>query len=380
MTNGVSPTIGITGIGTALPRSVAQAHITAMAERLSCDSDAKRAWLRRVFGRAGVSARGSVLERAHATEPADTLHGFYRDRTDESDGGPSTAERMARYAEEAPELAEHAARDALADAQIQADRVTHLITVSCTGFFAPGIDVAMIQRLALRADVRRLHVGFMGCHAAFNAIEAARSIVAADAGAVVLVVCVELCSLHYAYGWTPDKVVANSLFADGSAAVVVRQLTDRDTSAWRIHGTASRLLPDSRDAMTWTIGDHGFEMTLSPDVPALVGRHVRGWCGEWIGSLGHALSTVRLWAVHPGGPKVLTATEEAIGLPGDALRFSRDVLAQHGNMSSTTVLFILQRMTAERATGLCAALGFGPGLMMEGMLLERFAERSASPA
>ena len=366
-----SPRVGMIGIGTAVPQSVSQSHITEMAERLSCDTEAKQAWLRRVFSRTGVNARGSVLEHANAIDPTQTLHGFYRDRRDPNDHGPGTAERMARYAAEAPALGMIAATHALNDATASSSEITHLITVSCTGFYAPGIDVAMIRGLSLRPDVRRLHIGFMGCHAAFNAIEAARSIATAEAGAVVLVVCVELCSLHYAYGWTPDKVVANSLFADGSAAVVIRSLKHDDREVWKIHGTASRLLPDSLDAMTWRIGDNGFEMTLSPEVPAMVGQSVRGWCGEWLGSHGKSLQDVRHWAVHPGGPKVLTAVETALQLPPDSLEASRQILADHGNMSSTTILFILQQMTSTYPKGFCAALGFGPGLMMEGMLLER---------
>jgi prepilin-type processing-associated H-X9-DG protein len=181
---------------------------------------------------------------------------------------------------------------------------------------------------------------------------------------------VELCSLHLAYGIDPGKLVANALFADGAAAAVVGRDPDAREGACRLDDFSSYLVPESLDAMTWKIGDHGFEMTLSAGVPEIIRRHLRGWCESWLSRHDLKLSDVAGWAIHPGGPKILTAVGETLELETRDLRFSRGVLARHGNMSSATVLFILQQMMGE-VSGPCVAIGLGPGLMAEGMLVNR---------
>ncbi len=294
---------------------------------------------------------------------------------------------MQQYAVEAPTLALAAAREALARAAISPAEITHIITVTCTGFYAPGLDHELITRLGLRPDVRRAQVGFMGCHAGFNALAAARDAVRADPEAVVLVCCVELCTLHFSYGWNPEKLVANALFADGASACVMGTprgggepgagAGPEGSGTWHLQRTASLLIPESRDAMTWRIGDHGFEMTLSPQLPTLIREHIRPWCNAWLAGSGaveldadKAIAGIRHWAIHPGGPRVLTSAAAALGLPNSALHASEGVLAEHGNMSSATLLFVLQRLLKDARPGeTCVAMGFGPGLMAEGLLL-----------
>jgi predicted naringenin-chalcone synthase len=141
--------------------------------------------------------------------------------------------------------------------------------------------------------------------------------------------------------------------------------------AWRILETASLLLPASREAMTWRVGDNGFEMTLSSELPALIGSHVRGWCEEWLGRAGVTLGEIGAWAIHPGGPKILNAAMSALGLAEHDVEVSRGILSRHGNLSSVTLFFLLSGLAAKDARGKCLAIGFGPGLMAEGMLLER---------
>ena len=377
--------VSLLGIGTASPPTLSQLDAAAVSEEFSCQSDGQRAWLRRVFSHSGVEQRGSVLKTGAGLAE---LRAFYGPPAEAGLRGPTTAIRMTRYAAEAPVLAERAARAALEASGVAPRRITHLITVSCTGFYAPGLDVELTGRLDLRPDVRRVHIGFMGCHAAFNALGAAKDAVTADPSARVLVCCVELSTLHFAYGWNPEKLVANALFADGASACVVGAENDENRKVhgdvprgWRLIETASLLLPDSRDAMTWRIGDHGFEMTLSAELPALIGRHLRSWCESWLSKAGLALPDVRYWAIHPGGPKILAAAGEALGIGEPDLRASRQILAQHGNMSSATLLFLLNRLLQNRKSGdeqeakegghrPCAAIGFGPGLMAEGLLLE----------
>ncbi len=367
----------IVAIGTAAPHgSVSQVESAELAESFNCQTDGQRAWLRRVFSRAGVERRGTVLMNGRG---AADVREFYPPAA-EIARGPTTSARMGRYAVEAPALAETAARAALRQGGLAGNeaRITHLITVSCTGFFAPGLDVELITRLGLRPDVQRLHVGFMGCHAAFNALAAARNAVEAEAAqgreALVLVCSVELCTLHFAYGWQPEKLVANALFADAAAACVVGAVDATPAAEgmpFRILRSASLLLPDSREAMTWRVGDHGFEMTLSSELPMLIGTHIRPWCERWLAEAGVELAEIAHWALHPGGPKILNACREAMGLAEEDIQVSRDILAHHGNLSSATLLFLLQQLAERDVRGKCLAVGFGPGLMAEGLLLER---------
>lgn len=373
----------ILGIGTAVPPSVSQSALAALTFRTAFgfatpgeEADRKFQWVRRVFARTGIERRGSVLKPNAGVEDLTALGAFFAPSRDPHDRGPSTSVRMARYAIEAPRLAISAAIDALGRAGVSAESVTHLVTVSCTGFASPGWDVELIRGVGIPATVRRTNVGFMGCHAAFNALAVASAIVTADPAAVVLVCCVELCTLHLGYGDDAQRIVANALFADGAAAAVVGSpLTSgrrpgRSAGAWAIHAFASTLVPGTIDAMTWHIGDNGFEMTLSSALPSIVERGVGAWCENWLREAGLSPEGVDAWAVHPGGPKVLSAATAGLNLEAAALKRSRDVLARHGNMSSTTILFILRDLLADVPVGgTCVALGFGPGLTMEGMAL-----------
>ncbi len=266
------------------------------------------------------------------------------------------------------------------------------MTVSCTGFFAPGIDVALIEGLALPRTVERIQVGFMGCHGAINGLQVAEAIVRARPESRVLLCAVELCSLHYCFEWEPSRAVGNAVFADGAAALVVAAGPIRasvngngSTAAaaangsaigggadaagrWRIAATGSCLIPNSTDDMTWRIGDRGFEMYLSPLVPDVIKEHLREWLAGWLAKQGVTIESVGSWAVHPGGPRILSAVEEALGLPRSATAMSREILATCGNMSSPTVLFIIERLQAAGCPRPCVALGFGPGLTAEAAL------------
>jgi predicted naringenin-chalcone synthase len=221
-----------------------------LALKLGSFNDTQKSWIKRLFLRSGIETRCSVLAGDGAADQLMRVHRFYPPAKDASDRGPTTAIRMQRYAMEAPGLAIGSAKQALQDAGIDPAQITHLVTASCTGFFAPGLDSALIHELDLSPNVRRVHVGFMGCHAAFNALAVANDAATADPEARVLVCSVELCSLHLAYGSDPGKLVANSLFADGSASVVVGQDPDETANGFRIDGFSSCLLDDCSDAIT----------------------------------------------------------------------------------------------------------------------------------
>jgi predicted naringenin-chalcone synthase len=225
----------------------------------------------------------------------------------------------------------------------------------------------------------------MGCHGALNGLRVANAFATADRAARVLLCAVEFCSLHYYYGSAADKLVANAIFADGAAAVVGMANPDREGGGgfqkphpvahapgspgqWSLLTSGSCLIPDSAADMGWVVGDHGFEMTLSRRVPGLIARHLRPWLESWLGDNGLSLAEVGSWAVHPGGPKIVAAVGESLDLPPDALAASHGVLADYGNMSSPTVLFVLDRLRKQNAPRPCVALGFGPGLVAEAAL------------
>jgi predicted naringenin-chalcone synthase len=209
----------------------------------------------------------------------------------------------------------------------------------------------------------------MGCHGALNGLRVANAFTTADPLARVLLCAVELCSLHYYYGSAADKLIANAIFADGAAAMVgCQSVPAASLQPWSLAASGSCLIPDSVADMSWTVGDHGFEMTLSRRVPGLIARHLRPWLEEWLSACGLSLAEVKSWAIHPGGPKILSAVEDSLELSAAALAPSRRVFAEYGNMSSPTVLFILQQLRLQNAARPCVAIGFGPGLVAEAAL------------
>ncbi len=359
----MTPTI--LGIGTQVPEhQMSQPDALRMTQEICCDNERERRLASILFRRSGVENRHTVVPHPIAYEWA---------RTQTADGtivrGPSTGERMQMYAEFAPPLGAAAARRALADARIDPQSITHLVTVSCTGFDAPGIDINLYGALGLRPTVERVHVGYMGCHGAMNGLRVARGLLAAEPQGRVLLVACELCSLHYRFHWDDEGIIGNALFADGAAALVLGApppASDRGPSlSWHITSGGSCLLPESQDSMSWRVGDAGFEMRLTSDVPERIETHLRDWLAGWLDRHGAGLSDVDHWIVHPGGPRILDAVETALGLPAEATQLSREILRTCGNMSSPTVLFVLERLIRASASGRCVMLGFGPGLMAE---------------
>jgi predicted naringenin-chalcone synthase len=371
----------ILGIGTAVPEHDAgQAEAAELHAELSGLDRVRARVLRALYRRSGVGRRASVLlERPDG--PLAARQSFYRPVRDEGDLGPSTAERMGKYEAHAPGLALRAAGRALAEAGQDPAGVSHLVTVSCTGFASPGVDIRLVEELGLDRDVARTQVGFMGCHGALNGLRVAHGYVRAEPDSVVLVSAVELCSLHFAYGWDPEAMVANALFADGAGAMVCAAGADGGGAGdgggttppapadWTVASTGTVLLGESGDDMTWRIGNHGFRMTLSSRVPDIIGRELAGWLTPWLRRAGLASDEVATWAVHPGGPRILDAVEGSLALDRSRTEAARAVLRGHGNMSSATILFILERLRRERAPRPCVALAFGPGLVAEAALI-----------
>lgn len=356
----------IRGFGTATPaHRIAQDRAAAQAKAFGDYTGRQARLLEALYQRSRVKTRGSVL-----LEPGSDgiRQSFFPASGHAADRGPTTRERLERYAQDAPPLARTASERALQAARMPAQEITHLVTVSCTGFAAPGVDIRLTKELGLPPTVERTHVGFMGCHGALNGLRVAAALAQQDPRARVLVCAVELCSLHFRYGWDEDGLVANALFADGAAACVITS-SDGAALGLQVRATGSCLVPDSEEAMGWRIGDHGFEMRLDPSVPELIARHLQPWLAGWLSRQGLSIGQVGSWAIHPGGPRIIRSVVAGLGLPEAAAEVSRAVLAEHGNMSSPTVLFILQRLQQLGSPMPTVALAFGPGLVAEAVLL-----------
>ena len=354
------------GIGTAVPtQQLSQAEAVEVAHRINAESPEQVRLMSRIYQKTKVLSRGSVLlENDGVDGTTKERLSFYGSES------PGTAERMQVFDAHAGGLALEAAAKALKDADISSGAITHLVTVSCTGFQSPGVDLFLMDKLELAPSVQRTHIGFMGCHGAMNGLRVAHAFAEMDPNAVVLLCAVELCSLHIAYGWHPEKVVANALFADGAAAVVASANPSPAHQSLVLRRSGSMVIPDSADLMHWEIGDHGFAMGLSPRVPETVGAALLPWLRDWLADQAIDLEAVTSWAIHPGGPRILSTCAEVLSLGPNLLLDSRAVLQEHGNMSSATILFILERLRRRSTAGPCLALAFGPGLSTEVALFD----------
>ncbi len=362
--------LAIVGLGTALPATKITQDEAMRIARILYGPSFER--ISPMYRQTGIDCRHIALDRGVVRDLLDgSCHSqsVFLPEISSKEGGPTTGQRMTIYAQAAAPLALQAARHALDESQLEPAEITHLVTVSCTGFCTPGVDFALIEGLHLPPTIQRTHVGFMGCHGAINGMRVSMAFANADAAARVLLCAVELPSLHCHYGPDPQKIVANALFADGAAALI-GMARHADPAAWRLTATGSFILPDSAGDMSWTVGDHGFEMTLSKRVPALIARHLRVWLEHWLDQRGLELTDIPSWIVHPGGPRILSAVEESLCLSEEQMAASRTILAECGNMSSPTVLFILDRLRSRHASPPAVALAFGPGLVVEAALFE----------
>jgi alpha-pyrone synthase len=306
----------------------------------------------RMAARSGIDHRWSVLPQTSAGGSPVSPGGYY-----DSLPLPSTGERMSSYARLAPDLAMEAIHS-LGD-DFDPARISHLVVASCTGFVAPGIDQIIARRLGLANTVERSLIGFMGCYAAVTALRTARHIVRSQPEAVVLVVTVELSTLHLQSATTLEPLLAMLHFGDGAAAALVCGVS----AGLGLGDGLSLALPDTESLIRWDIGDQGFAMHLSGEVPARIEGLLRGGALDaQVNALGQNPSL----AIHGGGRTILDAVEAGLSLEPEALAASRHTLRDYGNMSSSTLMFTLARtMAAKPAKGL--ALAFGPGLAVEGV-------------
>jgi predicted naringenin-chalcone synthase len=357
----------ISAIATAVPKGrLSQGQAAIQAAHLCGSTPRQAALVGHLFKRTGINHRSaSVYDSNGLDSPPST--DFYHHDPDKPHG-PSTSERMSRYETDSELLALEATQSVIREANISPSEFTHLVSVSCTGFAAPGFDLALVHSLGLSKEIHRTHVGFMGCHGAMNGLRVAKAYVEADPKNVVLLCAAELCSLHFQYDWEPNSIVANSLFADGAAALVVRS-ADPVGGLCDFAASGSLIVENTAGAITWHIGDHGFLMKLSAEIPEIVSDKLPQWINGWLSQFDLSTSEVNSWAIHPGGKRVLDAVESCLELSPAKMLPSRSILSEYGNMSSPTVLFILRRLLDTQLELPCVMLGFGPGLTIEAALL-----------
>jgi predicted naringenin-chalcone synthase len=322
--------------------------------------------LRAVFRSSGIDYRYSVLEDYASSNGLS----FFPNSVD-MEPFPSTSHRMERFRSHAADLSVQAIRNALGD-RYQGRDFTHLITVCCTGMYAPGLDMEIMERCDLPRSVHRLSLNFMGCYAAINALRTADALCEATPGARVLVVCIELCSLHFQKTYSEDNLLANALFSDGAAAVVIEK-QPTVPGALRLEQFHSIVVDEGYNDMAWNVGDHGFVMRLSSYIPDLVRDGVCELGERCLKDTGLRIEDVAYFAIHPGGKRILDAVEKQLNLPSHRIRFAREVLRDFGNMSSPSVLFVLKRIwdslgSADESKAILG-LAFGPGLTLESMVL-----------
>ena len=359
-------------IGTANPaHRIAQPQIAEFMARALQFGEGDTRKLRALYRVSGIGHRYSVLPDYGRAVGEYTFF----PNTPTLEPFPSVGQRMTAYRREALPLAMEAVRASLGQVpEVEAATITHLVTVSCTGMYAPGLDIELVQALGLRPDVRRTCVNFMGCYAAVNAIKLADAFCRADADARVLIVSVELCTLHFQKSPQEDHLISNALFGDGAAACLVQaRPLPAGAPSLSLEGFHCGLEPDGHDDMAWHINDFGFEMTLSSYVPKLIQRGIRKLTDGLLASLPVQLSDIRHFAIHPGGRKILETIETELGLTREDNRHAYRVLRDYGNMSSATVLFVLRDVLAAATPADNGApvlsFAFGPGLTMEAMLL-----------
>jgi alpha-pyrone synthase len=368
--NNMNSLPAITAIGTANPPFKQFQAITADLIIASLQlKPAEKRLLKFVYRATGIEQRHSVLSD-YCKSPGELE--FFPNQPGEV--FPSTAKRMQLYKDNALGLAVTAIENCLSHiSDFAAGDITHLITVSCTGMYAPGLDIEIVQQLGFATSTKRTAINFMGCYGAFNALKVAEAICLSDANANVLIVSVELCTIHFQEAMDMDNIIANAIFADGAAAVLV-QATPRQSKYFSLNFFHNDLLPQTQKEMAWHIGDFGFDIRLSSYVPEIIESGIANFMLGFLQKHDMQPADIEFYAIHPGGLKILEACESALNISKEHNQYSYQVLRQYGNMSSATVLFVLkeiwQAVTAEDHDKNIFSCAFGPGLTLEAMMLK----------
>lgn len=349
-------------MGTAVPRyQIAQEDVLRFMIKAHGLTPAEAHRLRILYRASGLKTRYSVLPDYQSTSD----YSFYPN-TPDLEPFPTTRKRQQKYRLEALTLALQAAEKCLEAGRVKRAEITHLVSVTCTGLYAPGLDIELVYKLGLSLDVKRTAINFMGCYAAFNALKVADAFCRADPANKVLIVCTELCSLHFQKENTEDNKLSNALFGDGAAAVIVEGEAASAGLSLSMVDFKSILAPSGINEMAWDIGDTGFEMKLSAHVPRVIEAGIAALADRL---RQHASREFDYYAIHPGGKRILQVVEDQLNIPREKNTYSYHVLRHYGNMSSPTILFVLneirKHLTAEDHGKSILSFAFGPGLTME---------------
>lgn len=359
----------ILSIGTAVPvYQHRQENILPFMQRIyGLEKEAARK-LKALYHQSGIETRYSVIP-----DYSKPIHQWqFYPPTENLEPFPSLERRMRWYQEHAAALSLKAIHRCL-EGQCTTGQITHLITVSCTGMSAPGLDLELVEALKLPPDVWRTSINFMGCYAAVHALKLAHAL-AVNPRTRVLIVCTELCTLHFQQQPSLDNIVSSLLFSDGSAAVLVASDDLTSTGAGlRLKGFYSEIVPEGKSAMTWGLSSTGFQMTLTGYVTDLIRADFAALVGHALEKNGIRQEQISAWCIHPGGKKILDAIHTSLSFSNGELDLSYAVLRQYGNMSSPTILFVLQQLMenpAHNQPNCIFGAAFGPGLTMETFVAE----------
>jgi predicted naringenin-chalcone synthase len=348
----------IISIGTAVPAYChKQSDILDFMQLVYAGTEVEKRKMRFLYNQSGISQRYSVIPDYSRPLPE---WKFYP-QTEGLEPFPSLEKRMAVYNKFAPQLSVDAIRNCLGH-KYDSNSITHLITVSCTGMSAPGLDLQITELMDLKKDLFRTSVNFMGCYAAIHAMKIADAFCKADKSAKVLIVATELCTLHFQRENTADNIMSSLLFGDGSAAALITA-DDSAEEGLVIDHFYSEIIPKGKRDMAWELSSTGFLMTLSGYVPDLIEEDFRSIVERAAGDV----SDITHWCIHPGGKRIIEAIEKSVGLDKSAAEHSYAVLNEYGNLSSATILFVLKKMMEEK-TDKMFGVAFGPGLTVETFL------------
>lgn len=355
----------IVSIGTAIPEYGTEQSVILDFMKDAYNDDVASRKLNVLFKHSGISTRYSTIPDFDKTKLKNVLF-------NEKQGTSTVENRLTVFKEKAIPLAIEAITNALKkiNANISDFGFTHLITVSCTGLYAPGIDAELIEELNLPNDIFHISVNFLGCNAAFHALKIADLITKSDDNAKVLIVCIELCTLHFQPKNNHDNLLSNTIFGDGAAAVIITsdkyQNNPRQNSLV-INGFYSLLLPKGKDLMGWNITPVNFEMILDAKIPDFIGNEINTIILKASEKYNIEPNSIKKWAVHPGGKKILDTIKKELQLNDDDLKYSYKILDEYGNMSSPTILFVLNELmeAKQNKNDSVFSIGFGPGLSIE---------------
>lgn len=354
-------------IETAVPKySFKQEELREIMKEVVGATNRERRIIHHLYANSGIDTRYSVVDDfSNRKTPALFFNG--------QGAIPGTKSRNDLYIKQGRKLFVKVAEKLLKNSSFEAKDITHLITVSCTGFYAPGPDFDIIQSLGLDPSIERYHLGFMGCYASIPALKMAQQFCKSNEHAAVLAVSVELCSIHFQANTKMDNLLSSTVFSDGGAGVIVSNKTSENPH-FRIDGFASSINKKGVDDMAWSIGDTGFNMILSNYIPDLLKDGMDDFLLDLMNQFKITHNKIELWAIHPGGKAILDKLESSTSVPTGKMQSSRKVLAEYGNMSSATILFVLKDLM-NQPSGLSEqktlAMAFGPGLTLESTLLTK---------